>query len=108
MTMVTGALAELDWVTAGSRAAEVRTLRALGWSARDVAKRRFRGAVRLGLAGGLVVGALVMLGGLTVAGAVPPRLVAASFLIALSGVAVSLLATGLSAIWGRLRPLHGR
>jgi len=108
VTIVTGALAELDWVTAGSRAAEVRTLRALGWSARDLAKRRFRGAVRLGLAGGLIVGALVMLGGLTVAGAVPPRLVAVSFLIALSGCAVSLLATGLSAIWGRLRPLHGR
>jgi hypothetical protein len=108
VTTVTGVLAELDWGTAGNRAAEVRTLRALGWSARDVARRRFRGAVRLGLAGGLVTGALVMLGGLAMEGEMPPRLVAAGFLIALSGVAVSLLATGLSAIWGRLRPLDGR
>jgi hypothetical protein len=42
------------------------------------------------------------------AGAVSPRLVAVGFLIALSGVAMSLLATGLSAIWGRVRPLEGR
>jgi hypothetical protein len=103
VTMVTGALAELDWVTAGNRAAEVRTLRALGWSARDVARRRFRGAVRLGLAGGLVTGSIVMLGGLAMADAVPSRVVAAGFLVALAGVAMSLLATGLSAAWGRLR-----
>jgi hypothetical protein len=103
VTMVTGALAELDWVIAGERAAEVRTLRALGWSAWDVARRRFRGTVRLGLAGGLVTGAVVMLGGLAMAGAVPLRLVAAGFLVALAGVAVSLLAVGLSSAWGRLR-----
>jgi len=81
----------------------VRTLRALGWSAWDVARRRFRGTVRLGLAGGLVTGAVVMLGGLAMAGAVPLRLVAAGFLVALAGVAVSLLAVGLSSAWGRLR-----
>ena len=103
VTMVTGGLAELDWVTAGERAAEVRTLRALGWSARDVARRRFRGAVRLGLSGGLVTCVIVMLGGLAMAGAVPARLVAAGLLVALAGVAVSLLAMGLSAAWGRLR-----
>ena len=102
VTMVTGVLAELDWVTAHERAAEVRTLRALGWSARDVARRKLSGAVRLGLAGGLVTGALVMLCGLAVAGTVPPRLVAAGFLVALAGVAVSLLATGLSVTWGQL------
>jgi len=73
-----------------------------------VAERRFWSAVRLGLAGGLAAGALVMLGGLAAAGAVPPRLLAAAFLVALAGVAVSLLATGLSAIWSRLRPLDGR
>jgi hypothetical protein len=59
--------------------------------------------VLLGLSGGLVTGAIVMLSGLAIAGAVPSRLVAAGLLVALAGVAVSLLATGLSAAWGRLR-----
>jgi hypothetical protein len=97
VTMATATVADLDLVTRTERAAELRTLRAIGWSARDVTRLTVWNAVRLGLAGGLAAGALDLLGGLAAAGAVPPRLIAVAAFAAAAGVAMSLLAAGVSA-----------
>jgi predicted lysophospholipase L1 biosynthesis ABC-type transport system permease subunit len=103
VTMATVTVADLDPAGLRERAAEARTLRAIGWSARDLTWLRVRRAVRLGLAGGGVAGALVLLGGQVAASAAPPRLIGVAGLAAVAGVAMSLLAAGLSTIFGRPR-----
>jgi putative ABC transport system permease protein len=97
MTMATFMLADLDGVTFGERSAEVRTLRAIGWSVGDVARLTVWNAVRLGVAGGLAAGVFDLLGGLAVTGSVPPRLIAVAGLVVVAGVAMSLLAVAQSA-----------
>lgn len=94
--MATATVADLGRVAARERAGELRTLRAIGWSALDVARLTLRDAVRPGLAGGLAVGVLDLLGGLAVAGYAPLRMIAVAGLTAAAGVAISLLAAGLS------------
>ena len=89
-------LADLDWVALRDRAVDVRTLRAIGWSAVDLAWLTLRNAIWPGLAGGLVAGVADLLVGLPAAGAAPARLVALVALAAASGTALSLLVTGLS------------
>jgi len=101
VTMATVTVADLDSANLRERAAETRTLRAIGWSARDLARLRVRRAVRLGLAGGGLAGALVLLGGQVAAGAAPPLLIGVAGLAAAAGVAMSLLAAGLSMMFGR-------
>jgi putative ABC transport system permease protein len=96
-TLATFMVADLDLVTVRERAGEMRTLRAIGWSARDVGRLTVWNAVRLGLAGGAVVGAFDLLGGLAVAGSASPRLIAMACLVALAGLVMSLLGAGLSA-----------
>jgi ABC-type antimicrobial peptide transport system permease subunit len=105
VAMATVMVADLDPVSRRERAAEARVLRAIGWSARDVARLRVRRAVPLGLAGGGIAGAVVVLGGQLAVGAQPPRLIAVACLAAAAGVLVSLLAAGLSAAWGRAHRL---
>jgi putative ABC transport system permease protein len=105
VALATVMVADLDPVSRRERAAEARVLRAIGWSARDVARLRVRRAVPLGLAGGGIAGAVVVLGGQVAVGAPPPRLIAVAFLAAAAGVLVSLLAAGLSAAWGRAHRL---
>ncbi len=107
VTMATVTVADLDRVTAHERAGELRTLRAIGWSARDVATLTLRNAVRLGLAGGLAAGALDFLGTLAVAGYLAPRMIAVAGLAALAGVAISLLAACLAAASRRSATLGG-
>lgn len=102
--MATATVADLGLVTVRERAAELRTLRAIGWSARDVTRLTLRHAVRLGLAGGGVAGLADLAGGLAVAGSEPPRLIAVAAVAVAAGVAMSLLAWGLSAVLGRSRP----
>jgi putative ABC transport system permease protein len=99
--MATFAVADLDWLTLRERAAEVRTLRAIGWSARDLARLRLWNAVWPGLAGGLVAGVLDLLGGLSVAGSASPRLIVLIALAAAVGVVMSLLAAALSTVFSR-------
>jgi hypothetical protein len=99
--MATFAVADLDWITLRERAPEVRTLRAIGWSARDLARLTLQNAVWPGLVGGLVAGAFDLMGGLAVAGSAPPRLIALTGLAAAVGVAMSLLAAGLSTMFSR-------
>ena len=105
VAMATVMVADLDPVSRRERALEARVLRAIGWSARDVARLRVRRAVPLGLAGGGIAGAVVVLGGQVAVGAQPPRLIAVACLAAGAGVLVSLLAAGLSAAWGRVHRL---
>lgn len=98
-------VADPDPASRRERAAEARILRAIGWSARDVVWLRVRRAVPLGLAGGGIAGAVVMLGGHVAAGGAPPRLIGLAGLATAAGVMVSLLAAGLSVAWGRARRL---
>jgi hypothetical protein len=102
VTMAIVTVADLDSAGLRERAVEARTLRAIGWSARDLARLRVCRAIRLGLAGGGVAGALVLLGG-QVAGAAPPLLIGVAGLAAAAGVVMSLLAAGLSTIFDRTR-----
>ena len=94
--MATFTVADLDWVALLERAVEVRTLRGIGWSAPDLARLTLRNAVWPGLSGGLIAGGVDLLVGLPAAGAAPPRLIALVVLAAASGIALSLLANGLS------------
>jgi hypothetical protein len=82
-------------------AAEVRTLRAIGWSARDLARLTLWNALWPGAAGGLAAGMLDLLGGTTVAGTAPPRLIALACLTVAAGVAMSLFAAVLATIFSR-------
>ncbi len=98
VTLATLMVADLHSVTVRERSAEMRTLRAIGWSARDVARLTVWNAMWPGLAGGLAVGAFDLVGGLAVAGSAPPRLIALAVGVAVAGVAMSLLAAGVSAV----------
>ncbi len=94
--MATFTVADLDWVALRERAAEVRTLRAIGWSAPGLARLTSRNAVWPGLSGGLIAGGADLLIGLPAAGAAPPRLIALVALAAACGIASSLIANFLS------------
>lgn len=94
--MATFTIADLDWVALRERAVEVRTLRGIGWSALDLARLTSRNAVWPGLTGGLIAGGTDLLVGLPANGAAPLRLIALVVLAAASGIALSLLANGLS------------
>jgi hypothetical protein len=95
--MATFTVADLNWVALRERAAELRTLRAIGWSAPDLARLTLRNALWPGLLGGLIAGGIDLLVGLPASGAAPLRLIALVAVAAASGVALSLLASGLSA-----------
>jgi hypothetical protein len=94
--MATFTAADLDLVALRERAVEVRTLRAIGWSGLDLAMITLRNAVRPGLSGGLIAGGADLLAGLPASGAAPLRLAALVALAAASGIALSLVASGLS------------
>jgi hypothetical protein len=94
--MATFTVADLDWVALREQAAEVRTLRAIGWRALDLARLTARNAVWPGLSGGLIAGGVDLLIGLPATGAAPARLVALVALATASGIALSLIANGMS------------
>jgi putative ABC transport system permease protein len=94
--MATFTAADLDLVALRERAVEVRTLRAIGWPALDLARMTLRNALWPGLSGGLIAGGADLLAGLPASGAAAPRLIALVALAAASGIALSLLANGLS------------
>jgi hypothetical protein len=93
--MATFTVADLDWVALRERAVEVRTLRAIGWSALDLARLTLRNAVWPGLLGGLIAGGTDLLVGLPASGAAPLRLIALVVLATVSGITLSLVANGL-------------
>jgi putative ABC transport system permease protein len=97
--MAVFAVADLNLLSLRERAAEVRTLRAIGWSAPDLVWLTLQNAAWPGLAGGLVAAGFDLLGGLAVVGSAPPRLIALSALAAAVGVAMSLVAASLPTIF---------
>jgi hypothetical protein len=101
--MATFTAADVDWVALRERADEVRTLRAIGWSSLDLVKITALNAVWPGLSGGLIAGGCDLLVGLPASGAAPSRLLVLVALAAASGVALSLLASGLSHLSGDSR-----
>ena len=94
--MATFTVADLDWVALRERAVELRTLRAIGWSGPGLARLISWNAVWPGLSGGLIAGGVDLLIGLPAVGAAPARLIALVALAAASGMALSLIASGLS------------
>ena len=94
--MATFTVADLDLVALRERATEVRTLRAIGWPALGLATITLRNAVWPGLSGGLIAGGADLLAGLPASGAAPLRLAALVAFAAASGIALSLVASGLS------------
>jgi ABC-type antimicrobial peptide transport system permease subunit len=100
LLLATFAVADLNLATVREHAAELRTLRAIGWPARDLARLMLRNALLPGLAGGLAAGVFDLLAGLPVASSAPQRLIALVGLAAAAGVAMSLLAAGVPAVFG--------
>jgi hypothetical protein len=98
--LATFTVADLDAMTLRERAQEMRTLCAIGWSAGDLARLMRQNSVLPGLAGGLAAGAFDLLAGWSMAGSAPLRLSALIALATVAGVAISLLAAGLSAWFG--------
>jgi hypothetical protein len=103
-------VADLDLLTRRERAAEVSTLRAIGWRASDLTRLMLGNSVWPGLAGGFAAGALDLIGSLAVPSAAAPRMLVITGLSVLFGVALSVLAAGSSAMISRYRehPLWGK
>jgi ABC-type antimicrobial peptide transport system permease subunit len=100
LLLATFTVADLNLATVREHAAELRTLRAIGWPARDLARLMLRNALLPGLAGGLAAGVFDLLAGLPVASSAPQRLIALVGLAAAAGVAMSLLAAWVPAVFG--------
>jgi hypothetical protein len=92
LLLATYTVADLNSATVREHATELRTLRAIGWPARDLARLMMRNALLPGLAGGLAGGAFDLLAGLPVAGSAPQRLIALVSLAVAAGLALSMLA----------------
>jgi hypothetical protein len=103
LAMATVTVADIDWLTAGDRATELRTLRAIGWPASGVVRLVAWEAVLLGLAGGLVASVLEVAGSLAVVHHAPVRLLLAAAMVAGAGTVVSLAGVSLAAAVGRAR-----
>ena len=101
LVMATITVADVDWLTAADRAAEVRTLRALGWPASGEARLVAGQAALLGIVGGVTAGVLDVVGCLAVAHQVPGPVLTAAAVAAGAGLLLSLVAAGLSAVIGR-------
>jgi hypothetical protein len=98
VALAVGTVGDLDWLSAQERAGELRTLRAMGWPAREMARLAVAGAALRGAAGGLLAGALAVAVG-HVAGHPSPMGNLAVMAAALGvGVAISVAAAGASAL----------
>lgn len=107
LVMATITVADVDWLAAADRALEVRTLRAIGWPTSRVARLVAREAALLGIVGGMTAGVLDVVGCLAVAHQVPGRVLTAAAVAAGSGLLLSLVAAGLSAVIGRTASVIG-
>jgi hypothetical protein len=107
LVMATITVADVDWLTAGDRAVDVRTLRALGWPASAEARLVAAEAALLGIVGGVTAGVLDVVGCLAVAHQVDGRVLTAAAVAAGVGVVLSLVAAGLSAVIGRTTSVIG-
>ncbi len=88
---------DIRWFSAGEQAVELRTLRAIGWPARSVARLAVREAVLPGLAGGAIASALDIVAIAAVVHRVPSGLFPVVGVVLATGVVTSLLASAVSA-----------
>jgi hypothetical protein len=99
--MATFTVADLIWLTLRERAAEVSTLRALGWPARHLGLVTLRSALWAGLLGGLIAAAFDLGVGLAVAGSMSSRLLVLAGVAVAFGAIMGLLSAGLSTLFDR-------
>jgi hypothetical protein len=97
LMLATITMTDIGWRNGGERSAELRTLRAIGWPARGVARLAAGDALLLGLAGGVLASALDV----AVIAAIVHRLSPSLALVAVAaiglGVTLSLITVSLSA-----------
>jgi len=96
--VATVALPALDWLTAGARADQLRTLKAIGWPARGVASLVIREATPRGLAGGITAAVVDVIATLIITRQVPAGTLAAAAVTIGVGLLLSLTSAALSAI----------
>ncbi len=88
---------DIRWFSAGEHAVELRTLRAIGWSAVSVARLAAGEAMLPGLAGGAIASALDVMAIGTVVHSVPSGLLPVVGIVVATGAVTSLIAAALSA-----------
>jgi putative ABC transport system permease protein len=97
VALATVTMTDISWLTA-HRAVELRTLRAIGWSARGVAWLAVSEAALLGVAGGVAGSALDIAGIFAVVHRVPAGLLPVVAVVVGTGVAMTVVATGAPAV----------
>jgi hypothetical protein len=106
MAIVT--LTLMSWLSAAERAVDLRTLRAIGWPARSVARLVIGEAGVLGCAGGLAASVLDVAGALAIVHRPPAALAVVAPTVIGLGVLLSLIAVSLSAAVERATRALGR
>jgi putative ABC transport system permease protein len=96
VTLAAVTVTDIRWFSAGEQAVELRTLRAIGWSALSVARLAAGEAVLPGLAGGAVASALDVLAIAAVVHRVPSGLLPVVGIVMATGAVTSLIASALS------------
>jgi putative ABC transport system permease protein len=97
LVLATITMTDISWLTCAERAPELRTLRAIGWSALSVARLAAGEAVLPGLAGGAIASVLNVLAIGAVVHRVPLGLIPVVATVMGAGALISLTASGLSA-----------
>jgi hypothetical protein len=97
LALATITMTDIGWRNGGERSAEFRTLRAIGWSARGVARLAASEALLLGLAGGVIASALDVAGVLAIVHPPPAGLAVVAIAVIGLAVALSLITVSLSA-----------
>jgi hypothetical protein len=97
VALATLTVTDISWFDADERAVELRTLRALGWPSRGVARVAVGEAALFGLTGGVAASVLDIGGVLMVVHRMPAGLLPVVAVVIGTGVAITLLAAGLPA-----------
>ena len=101
LVIAVATVAELDRLSAHQLAIDWRTLQAIGWSAHRAVRPAASEAILVGLAGGIAAGMIDVAGGIVIAHRMPAGMLAAATVVMGTGVLVSLVGAGLSAVWSR-------
>jgi hypothetical protein len=89
-------MTDINWLSA-QRTVELRTLRAIGWSAGGVARLVLSDALMLGLVGGVIASALDVTGLIAIVHSPPAGLAVVAVAVIGLGAALSLITVGLAA-----------
>jgi putative ABC transport system permease protein len=101
ITLATLAVTDVHWLNIGKRMVELRTLHAIGWPAEGVVRLVAYDALVVGAVGGLAGGVADLACSVAIAHDLPPGLLLAAVVVTGTGIVISLVAAGLSAV-GRL------